>query len=260
MSEFVQHDKAKSLEFFKSVALSAPEAQLEAINEAQLPTYDGDVQQAITVGSQISEYAKAVPVELRPYIDNSFLLAQFAANAWIDEHGGGTQEWYDKYLEVLSQTGWIFESTGTAFKEVTGTALDVHKEIIPIVAAALGPAVAAASIVVATLNGLANIDKNKAWITLFDRASQRASANQFQLSYVDVHDDRLPLLTLSAFELKASASVTHVLFFKFSTASARLSHVETKVKLNQEHFDAVKDTIASRLRDRSRGYITDLKI
>ena len=263
MSSNRKIDKAVSVDFLEKVPLSRPAAELEGLSASQLPNlpkYDGGVQQAVTIGSQISEFAEAVPIELRPYIDNAFLLAQLAANFHIEEYGGGSSEWYDKYEEVLLNVGWVIENKGDAFHKVSGMSLEVHKEIIPIITLALGPAAAAASVVVAALRGLSAMDKDKPWITLFDRESQRATANQFQISYVDVDGNQMPRLTLTSFELSATRSVTQVLFFKFSNTDATLSHNETKMSINQMAFDAAKDVVSNRVSTRTQGYLTDLKI
>ena len=253
---------AASMAFLEAVPLASRSAELEALTDDQLPNpprYQADIEQATTVGSQISEFARTVPPDMRHSVDNAFLLAQLAANFHLDENGGGTREWYQKYIEVLQNAGWVVESKGDSFRKIKGSSLEVHKEIIPVITAALGPAAAAASVVVTTLKGLEAMDKSQPWITLFDRESQRAKANQFQVSYVEVDENKVPRMTLASFELNAERSVTQVLFFKFSGASAELSHFETKMSINQSAFDNGKTIIAQRLADRSTGYLTDLK-
>lgn len=252
-----------STSFLESVPLARPGAAFESLSEAELPElpeYKSDVEQAVTVGSQISEFAKSVPQEMRPHIDNAFLLAQLAANFEIQEHGGNTSAWYDKYIEVLENAGWVVESRGDSVRDVSGASAEVHEKIIPVLTAALGPAAAASSIVITTLNSLAEMNEDQPWITLFDRESQRASANQFQISYVDVDEHNVPRLTLASFELNAQRSVTQILFFKFLNTEATLSHFESKMSINKTAFDKGKEIIAARLADRTVGFLTDVKI
>lgn len=255
------NDANSTAQFLKTLPLAAPAEELEALTEDELPKppkYESGVEQVVTVGSQISEFAKSVPEDLRESIDNSFLLAQLAANFEIDENGGGTIEWYDKYIEVLEHAGWVTETRGDTMRKIDGSALKVHKEIIPVLTAALGPAAAAASVVVKVLEGLEAMNQDQPWITLFDRESQRATANQFQISYVEVDVEQIPRLTLASFELNAKRSVTQVLFFKFSDSSAKLAHFEAKLSINQTVFDAGKAIIADRLASRTAGYLTDI--
>jgi hypothetical protein len=185
----------------------------------QPPDYETGIDQAVAVGSQIADFAAGVSAELRPHIANSFLLAQLAANREIKERGGGTEHWYGSYLSTPANTGWLIESDALIERAVSGSSAQVHKEIMPILTLALGPAVAASALVLGVLEGLQNMDKDQPWISLFDYESQRASANQFQISYVTASDGGVAArISLACFELDASRSVTRVLFFRFYRA------------------------------------------
>jgi hypothetical protein len=262
MPHSTENNTVASMAFLESVPLARPGAAFEALSAdelPQLPEYEAGIEQAVTVGSQISEFSKSVPRDMRPHIDNAFLLAQLAANFEIEENGGGTMAWYDTYIKVLENAGWVIESRGDALRELGGASLEVHKEIIPVITAALGPAAAAASVVVTALKGLQAMNADQPWITLFSRESQRASANQFQVSFVDVDENLTPRLTLASFELNASRSITQILFFKFSDTNATLSHFEAKMSINKSAFDAGKTIIAARLADKTAGFLTDLQ-
>jgi hypothetical protein len=259
----MSNESNNSVSYLESIPLARPSVEFESLSDEELPElpeYKSGVEQAVTVGSQISEFAKSVPQEIRPYIDNAFLLAQLAANFEIQEHGGSTSAWYDKYIEVLENAGWVVESRGDSVREVTGASAEVHQKIIPVLTAALGPAAAASSIVITTLNSLAEMNEDQPWITLFDRESQRASANQFQVSYVDVDEHKVPRLTLASFELDARRAVTQILFFKFLNTEATLSHFESKMSINKTAFENGKEIIAARLADRTAGFLTEVKI
>jgi hypothetical protein len=223
------------------------------------PTYEADTPQTVTVGSQIAEFAKSVPQALRPQISNSFLLAQLAANKTI-EGGGGSREWYDRYVEVLANIGWMVEGEAITERDVSGSSLRVHQEIIPVIAAALGPAVAAAAMVTAILNGLAAMDSDNPWITIFDRESQRASANQFQISYADAPEGAAPQISLTCFELNAQRSITQVLFFKFSDSRATLRHFGSHLSMNAGVFEAVEDMVQEKVTEYVTNYVTAIEI
>jgi hypothetical protein len=227
--------------------------------EAALPSY-GTQEQAVAVGSQIAEFSQKVPAALRPAISNSFLIAQLAANKEITKNGGNTLKWYAKYNEVLANVGWVVEGSASSLKEVKSSGLQVHKEILPIIAAALGPAVAAAAIVTVALQGLANMDKDSPWITLFDRESQRAEANQFQIAYVDAPNGAAPTISLACFELDASRSITQVLFFKFGEAQAKLRHYSSRLSMNQGVFESVQGAVQQRVASFVAGYVAGIDI
>jgi hypothetical protein len=235
-------------------------ASAGAVPPAAQPRYVADQRQAVAIGSQIAEFAASVPQDLRPQIANSFLMAQLAANKYLEVVKGGTKEWYERFSFVLANTGWVVENQSESLREVSGDTAQVHKEIIPIVAAILGPAAAAASIVIVALNGLANMAKDSPWITLFHRESQRAKSNQFQIGYVDAPAGKGARISLACFDLDASQSVTQVLFFKVSSASASLRHFASNLSLNEEVFATVQDLVQQRIHDQVARYIARLEI
>jgi len=225
------------------------------------PEYASGVDQAVTVGSQIAEFAANVPADMRPRISNSFLLAQLAANREIKDTGGGTKQWYDKYVEVLTQIGWLLESKQMSMREVSTDTLEVHKEIIPLLIAVLGTAaIPVTAVIISVLKSLADMDKDQPWITLFDRESQRASANQFQMSYASLDESAGPRISLVCFELDASRSLTQVLFFKFSTTKATLRHFGSKLGINPAVFERSIKVVEDRIADYVNDYIEDIKL
>jgi len=259
-------DPLEAVAYLENVKLPMPPSPPDGLLGAEgpaIPTppeYTPGVDQAVTVGSQIAEFAANVPAEMRPQISNSFLLAQLAANRKIQDTGGGTQQWYDKYVEVLTQIGWLLESKEVSMREVSTDTLEAHKEIIPLLIAVLGTAVPVTAVIISVLKSLADMDKNQPWITLFDRESQRASANQFQMSYASVDENAGPRISLVCFELDASRSLTQVLFFKFSTTTATLRHFGSKLGINRAVFERSIKVVEDRIADYVNNYIEDIKL
>lgn len=253
-------DLETSIEFAKLTALpDMPDFGLDAEDAAPLPNFDKP-ELAVTVGSQIASFASNVEPELREKIANGFLFAQQAANKQIEGTAGATTlAWYKTYVSVLTQIGWTNEGAGGLDRIIKGTSVQVHKEIIPILTLALGPAVAASAMIVKVLEGLNQMDNNSPWITLFSRESQRAKANQFQLSHVDKVDGA-PRISLVNFELAAERAVTQVLFFKLDTNSAELRHTQSKISVNEPIFSEVAPIIADRLKDRISKFIMEIDI
>lgn len=215
---------------------------------------------AVVIGSQIAEFAKDMPSELRPMVANSFLLAQLAANRSTADSDGGTMEWYDRYTEVLKSVGWIVEGDVTMQEEVTADSGTVHSKILPLLTLTLGPAAAGAAVVISTvLKGLDEIDEGP-WITIFDRESKRASAHQFQLSYADAPDGKHPRISLACFELDAEQSVTRVLFFKFANAKASLRHSGMQLSADGTVFERVQDVVEEKVAEYVTANIAAIEI
>lgn len=246
-------------------SLELPEARppLTATEEAPLPAlpdYKTGIPQVITVGSQIAEFAANVPAELRPDIANSFLLAQLAADRWVETHPSSEKTWYNAYLGVMKNCGWLVEGDEASLRTVSGSGAKVHQEIVGVLGAALGPAVGAASLIMSVLNGLKAMEKDQPFFTVFDRASQRAEARLFQISYVSVGEGKAPRIRLAAYNLKASASATQILFFKFNTTDARLRSFSSDLSINAVIFDSIRQAILSKVRDRVLGNVAAIEI
>lgn len=262
MTNSVPQEITQALDFVDSVDLP-DSVTLDATESEPLnllpPSFDAPEDQAVTIGSQIAGFAAAVDPALRPHISNAFLLAQLAANKHLAVHGGSSRVWYDRYIDVMKNIGWVLEGDAMSTREVKGSKLQVHKEIIPVITTILGPAVAASAAIISVLNGLAAMNKDTPWITLFSRESQRATANQFQISYTSIEGGH-PLISLVGFELDASGSVTQVLFFKFGATAAKLTHFDVKMSVNSMIFDSVKDVIRARIAAHINKYIADIDI
>jgi len=224
------------------------------------PDYQADIPQVITVGSQISEFAKGVPVELRPAIANCFLLAQLAADKWVAEHETSDETWYKSYVSMLRKIGWLAENDQTALTTVRGDGLRVHQEIITVLTAALGPVVSAASIVLGVLKGLQGMEKDQPFFTIFDRASRHAEAQLFQISYVTVGPDKAPRINIASYRIEANASATQILFFKFAGSNAKVLTSNVDISISETRLSQIKDAIEAKVSDRIAGNIAEIEI
>jgi len=125
----------------------------------------------------------------------------------------------------------------------------VHKAIIPVLTAMLGPAVAAVSVVISVLQGLQEMDKDNPWITLFDRASQHASGAKLQFGFVamDPADPAAVQVKLLAVAVDAKRTLTQVLFFKFSDQKASLKTGDTQLSMATSRLESIHQAVADRV-------------
>lgn len=216
------------------------------------PATFSDRRELVAVGAQLTEFSDKLPAELRPLISNSMLLAQLAANKAAGE-AATVFDWYGRYCDVLTNIGWATQNDEDRVQQVGNKDLGVHKAIIPVLTAMLGPAVAAASMVVAVLQGLNEMDASSPWITLFDRSSQHAHGAKFQISYVDVDALGEPVISLLACAIQAGRTITQVLFFKFSAQKAELRTSTTSLATTSQRLRTDATVIESRV----QGFITD---
>lgn len=207
---------------------SPPGSRLETTRAGTPRPQFTDKRELVAVGPQLAEFSDAVSAELRPLISNSMLLAQLAANKATGQ-AGTVFDWHKKYRDVLSNIGWQAHGSEEQVQEVSNKDLGVHKAIIPVLTAMLGPAVAATSLVISVLEGLQQMDESSPWIKLFDQSSQHATGAKFQISYVDADEHGEPAISLLAFSVQAERTITQVLFFKFSSQKAELRKSTSKL-------------------------------
>lgn len=218
-----------------------------------------DAPEAVAVGAQLAEFTAAVPAGVRGAIADGILLAQLAAN----KAAGQTEDvfrWYEKYVEVLQNIGWQLRDLDFKAQQVTDQDLGVHKEIIPVLMTLLGPQAAAASIVIAVLKGLQDMDASSPWITLFDQASQHVRGAKFQVSYVDADAQGHPEIALLCVGIQAGRTVTQVLFFKYSEQSAEVKQATARLAVSLERLNAAKDALAGRVAPFITDYVKNVEI
>lgn len=215
--------------------------------EAAVPEFTQQ-QEAIAIGSQLAEFSERVSPAQRAAVSDCLLLAQLAANK-ATEQAPDLMTWYRKYVDVLQGIGWTVQGMNLEEQQASATDLNVHNAIIPVLAAMLGPAGMAASLVVKVLEGLQQMDSSTPWITLFSRSSQHASGAKFQLGFVDAGaGEGIDLqVRLVAVAIDSTGTITQVLFFKLGSQDARIKAGQTQLGIVGSRLDAIKAAVADRV-------------
>ncbi|MBK1615551.1 hypothetical protein CKO44_18985 [Rubrivivax gelatinosus] len=207
----------------------------------------GEPQQAavVAVGAQLAEFGASVLPGQRSAVADCLLLAQLAANK-AAAADADVLAWYARYVEVLQNIGWTTRSM--EFKDTSADDNDsgVHKAILPVLTAALGPAMAATSLVISVLKGLQEMDASSPWITIFDRSSTHVRGAKFQLGSVaaDAGQMRFKLVALA---IEARKEITQVLFFKLSSEHARLRAAEGELDIALDRLESIQAAVAARV-------------
>jgi hypothetical protein len=239
-----------TVEFLRTLPLPDVPPQYESLDA--VPVSFSDQRQAVAIGSQLAEFTPAVSPETRNAVANTLLLAQLAANKAASQTTD-IFAWYNTFTAVLGSIGW--QSQGIEFQvhTITDRDLDVHKAIIPVIAAMLGPAVAAASLVVEILKGLQSMNSSSPWITLFSSQSKHLTGAKFQLTYVDADQPGGdPKISLVCFTIKADGAIDQVLFFKFTSQMVELKKGSSSLSVTTQRLNTDKDAIGARV----NAYIT----
>lgn len=222
-----------------------------------IPRADED--QSVVVGSQLFAFAKGIDEGTRRALQNSALLAQLAASkrASPDDY----EAWYWTYFEVLSSVGWLIQERDFNSFDSGSAQADVHEAVLQLAAGLMGgTATTAFQIVAATIGALQKLGEGNPAITVFRRETQRQQAARFQVSLAQKESDGGLLVSLMAFRLRASTTVTQALFFTFKSEEARLEHFSARLGINEDVLEAIAGAIAEKVTEHVDGYVRTLKI
>jgi hypothetical protein len=205
-----------------------------------------DGQQGLAIGSQLTEFTSNVTAVIRPAVSNSLLLAQLAAEK-ANLGDPDTKAWFTTFNTVLGKVGWLPVGGEIMTQQVSDRDAELHKAIIPVLMAALGPAAAASSIIIAALRGLQSMNEDSPWITLFQQKTHRANVAQFGLNFVDGGDKGGAALKAVYFSLTATKLLTQVLFVRLSEANATITTEQREAMLSAAAIEAAQDSLQAKL-------------
>ena len=214
--------------------------------------------QSMVVGSGLIVAGENVPLQTREDLINCTLFAQLAATAAVPDPTK-IPEWYSAYFKTLTAIGWAQSDTHFEEYEFSSKNAEAHKAIITVLEVLLGPGAAALVIVKTAIEALQSMNENSPWITLFDHQSKTGTSARFQVATAELVD-RLLQTALVGFELKATSTLTQVLFFKFSSSSTALRYAAGKATIYDAALAEQRSAIAARLKAYRSAYVGQVEL
>jgi hypothetical protein len=219
-----------------------------------------DKNQSVIVGSGINSFVKGVTEERRIAINDSSLFAQLVANQKVPNKTDITA-WYDAYFEAVTNIGWLLQSKSFSKYDADSRDVDVNEAILGIASGlAAGTAVAGYQLLKLTLESLRKLSDKSPWITTFRRESQHERAARFQVSIVNQDANNDFHLSLLAFDLEATQTLTQVLFLKTNSMQATLKQFSGDVAINDRVLSNVGPKIAKKVDAFYDGYVREIDL
>jgi hypothetical protein len=218
---------ARSQNFIDSVAITpraasaAPRRGLAATVPSAPVELQDKAAQAVVAGAGLILAEEGVTKQVKEDLLTCTLFAQFAASSSVST-AKKSIEWYDAYFEALRNLGCAMSSQDFGEHRESGNTLQVHKAILTVLTALLGPAATALAVAKAVLSGLEEAGSDHGWLTLFNRDSVNASVAKFQVITAQPAKDGQINIALVAFELRARKTLTQVFFVRFAKSSVHL--------------------------------------
>jgi hypothetical protein len=230
--------------FIAGLDLPVPDMREAEIAKTAAEFTDG--RQALVIDTQLAEFKPSVGQALRPTISYGLLLGQLAADKAM-ANGGDARQWFTTYNSVMGKIGWVLETGEFAKQEIADVNVALHKSIIPVLTAALGPAAAVGSIILEALEGLEAMDKDSPWLTLFQRKCQTVKGAKFGVTMVDAGPGGGASLRSAYFSVQAAQTITQVLFLKVSIVGATIDGAQSSLSIGEQVIADTKDALQKKV-------------
>jgi hypothetical protein len=229
-----------------------------AVSDTPPVELKGTDAQTLVVGSGLIVAAENVPAQTREDLVNCTLFAQLAASGTVGD-GAKVPEWYDVYFRTLTALGWA--QSDTHFEEYAfgSKNAEAHQAIAKVLSVLLGPQAAALLVVKTAIEALQSMNENSPWIALFDRQSRTGRSARFQVATAQIDGGGLLQTALVGFDLKATSTLTQVLFFKFSSSSTTLKYAAGRATIYEAALADQRDAIAQRLAAYRAAYVGQVR-
>jgi hypothetical protein len=251
-------DLATLTKYIESLELAEPSPEIRGLQSRRTPAPEPTDGEAgyVDAGALVSFVAGISPLHKSDVL-NSVLLAQLAADKLFNRESA-TKDWYGKFVEVLTNVGWVAQNFG--FKELksAGTNFEVNKLVVEMLAAiSSGPALSAISLTLSTLKALAEKQDSK-W-KVYSSQSYNGKEGNFQIGCAAAVDG-VPVMSFGAFTLSSSQSSDQYLWFNFSSSSSNFWYSTQATSLAEDIYSQVRELVIKKLGVNAATYILDLEI
>lgn len=202
-----------------------------------------DLQAAVNAGSILS-FVEGLSAQ---QVEDVLFSVQFAERAADGRANRFTQtrRWYEEYVDMLQNLGWVTEQFGFTQYDQGQEDLQMDAAVIRIIASiATAQGLGIVTQALDALEGLADDDKR---IEIFDFYTSEDLSGNFQIGAVQKAPNGVLSLALGAFYFKAVDRKKKFLFFSWGRESVNLWAAAQKMTLNGTYYDNIRQVVKSRI-------------
>jgi hypothetical protein len=218
------------------VRVEGPEA-IDPVKLDQIPA-------GVVSGKTLIDHSAAPVLELRAGVTLALLFAERVATKAM-QPGASQDAWFNAFKANMASLGFAVQGSAFTTQTFKAKGLFVHKAIIPFLQVALGGA-AVGPIIIAALQNLSEVDKDKPWITLFDQQSRVFTTSETHFAAVSNGDTSTTIRHVAA-QLDFAASETNVLFFKFKKNKVDFKSASTTMTIDNESLAKIEPQLRARM-------------
>lgn len=214
-----------------------------------------NVEQSFMNDKSLVSFVSEVSDQRRQDVLHSVLLAQLAANKKFPEEDQ-IKDWYDEFVNVLSNIGWAFQSASFTPFTSEGSTIEVDKAIIDLVASAVGGS-ALVPLVTKTLDAIKGLSDTSGKFIAFEKNTHTATKGAFQIGIAQEVNNTVAL-QLGTFLITSSDTIKQILFFKSSTSRTTLEFCSRVGTLDETTYATVRDAVQAKLGLKATDFIAGI--
>ncbi|WP_439669201.1 hypothetical protein DAMDJJ_28090 [Cupriavidus necator] len=232
---------------------TVPFSSLEGVIEAGGPGLQLDKLPAgVVAGNTLIDYSGTASDEMRSAVSLAMVFAGRVAAKQVGKDAP-EDEWLAAYQTALGQLGFSVGGTAMQRARFSKKGLLVHNAIIPFLTIALGGA-GVGPVILAALHNLQEMDKDRPWVTLFDRESRRHESRELHFAAI-ASDSTTTTIRHVIARLAYEATTTNVLFLKIDDVTAEFESATTQIIGNNQLLATIAPKLRERMEQDIGGYI-----
>lgn len=244
-----------ALAFVESAQLAPAPAREETRAVEAPPPLDLDkLPPGLVSGNALIDFSAAPSSDLRSGVSMAMLFASRVADAAIKE-GDDEDDWLAAYMTNLRKLGFVVGQSAMSMSRFKKKGLSVHKAIIPFLTIAFGGA-GLGPVILAALNNLQDIDKDKPWITLFDRETRKFETREMHFAAVSSDAAETQIRHVIA-RLAFVSKDTNVLFFRITATSVEFESATTTISANNSLLGVLEPHLRKRMEHQIIDFIAE---
>lgn len=230
---------------------AAKVAEEEAFGEASVDL--GKLPDGVVTSNTLIDYSAAAG-DIRGGLSLAMVFASRAATAAM-QPGDDEDDWLAAYKTNLSKLGFRVSQSSVTTSRFRKRGLFVHKALIPFLTIALGGA-GVGPVMLALLSNLQEMDRDRPWITLFDRETRRLNSREMHFAAVSSGTVESTVRHVTA-RLTVASDQTNVLFFRITDNSAEFESATSMLTANNSLLAVLEQPLKERLADDAFAFIRE---
>lgn len=225
---------------------------------AALPSIDLNMLPAgVVAGNALIDFSAATSPTVRSGVSTALLFASRVADAARRE-GDDEDDWLAAYKTNLRRLGFLVPQASLAVSRFKKQGVSVHKAIIPFLTIAFGGATLG-PVILAALTNLRDVDKDKPWITLFDRETRKFNAREMHFAAVEAGTAETTIRHVVA-RLVVEQDEVNVLFFRITSTTAEFESATTTMSADCSLLAALEPRLRKRMEAEIADFIAEARI